>query len=422
MSEKGYENTNQINNQKYLGKKGLIAFIALMNMFIPLSTDLYLPALPKMSSYFGSSTSVTNLTLIAFFFFYALGILIWGPISDKYGRKPVLIVGSIIYIISSSFCALSSNVYFLIFSRIAQGIGAGGITSVSIAIIKDYFSGKERESILAIVQSLSGIAPMVAPIIGAWILKISTWRGSFWILTIISILNLLLTFLYKETLKDNERYRGTLAKSIKRLLVVGKNKGFLIPAIIFSLSALPFMGYIAISSYIYVDYFGLSEQVYSYFFAANALISIVGPIIYVKYLSTIDKKIFASGCFGLSVLSGILIITVGKLSPVFFLLSFMIISLIGTAIRPFSTNILLEQQNGDTGSASSLINTLFTVLGSAGMLLASIPYKNIVVGLGGLVTLFSATALIGWYGFIKSNVPCIGLKQPNYELNKDAVN
>lgn len=77
---------------------------------------------------------------------------------------------------------------------------------------------------------------------------------------------------------------------MKRLLVVGKNKGFLIPAIIFSLSALPFMGYIAISSYIYVDYFGLSEQVYSYFFAANALISIVGPIIYVKYLSTIDKK------------------------------------------------------------------------------------------------------------------------------------
>ncbi|WP_411681001.1 multidrug effflux MFS transporter [Clostridium thailandense] len=414
-------NETEYNKQKYLGTKGLIAFIGLMNAFIPLSTDLYLPALPTMSSYFVSSSAITNLTLSVFFLFYAVGILIWGPLSDKYGRKPILIVGAIIYIISSVSCALSTNVYFLILARAMQGVGAGGITSVSVAIIKDCFSGKRRESMLAVTQSISGLAPMIAPILGAWILKFSNWRGVFWSLAVVSVINLILTILYKETLKEEERYTGTLIGSMGRLIIVSKNKSFFIPTVIFSLNALPFMGYLALSSYIYVDYFHLSEQVYSYFFAANALISILGPVIYVRYLTNISKKIFPMACFGLALLSGVLVISVGTLSPIAFLSSFVIMSLTCTAIRPFSTNILFEQQKGDTGSASSVINTLFTVLGSIGMAIASMPWSNIVVGLGILITIFSLAPLIGWYAFMKSNIPCIGIKDIDYDLGKNCT-
>ncbi len=396
--------------QVYLGNKGLIAFIALMNMFIPLSTDLYLPALPNMNSYFGSSSALTNLTLSAFFIFYAVGMLFWGPLSDKYGRKPVLLVGSIVYMMSSIGCALSYNIYFLILVRACQGIGAGGITSVSIAIIKDSFSGKRRESILAICQSISGLAPMLAPVVGALILRLTNWRGAFWTLAAISIINLTLSILYQETLKQEERYEGTLTGSIGRLFIVAQNKGFFIPAVIFSLSALPFMGYIAVSSYIYEDYFGLSAQVYSYFFAANALVSLTGPFIYVRFLSSMDKKVFTLLFFGISTLSGVLVMTVGTLAPVLFLLSFIPMSLSGTIIRPFSTNVLLEQQKSDTGSAASLINTMFTVLGAIGMSIASVPWGNIIVGLGVLITIFSALSLIGWNLFLKSNIPCVGVK------------
>ncbi|KZL91501.1 multidrug effflux MFS transporter [Clostridium magnum] len=412
------KSTESGNNQKYLGNKGLIAFIALMNAFIPLSTDLYLPALPTMSSYFASNSAITNLTLSSFFVCYAVGILLWGPLSDKYGRKPILTVGAIIYIISSVSCALSTDVYFLILSRAMQGIGAGGITSVSVAIIKDCFSGKKRESILAITQSISGLAPMIAPIIGALILKFSDWRGAFWALTVVSVINLLLTILYRETLKEEERYTGTIIGSIGRLFTVSKNKSFFIPTVIFSLNALPFMGYIAISSYIYVDYFRLSEQSYSYFFAANALISILGPVIYVKFLSNINKKAFPIGCFALSVFSGLLVMSVGTLSPVIFLMSFIIMSVTGSAIRPFSTNVLFEQQKGDTGSASSLINTLFTILGSIGMSIASMPWGNMVEGLGIIITIFSCLSLIGWYLFMKSSIPCIGVKRVEYPLTE----
>ncbi|MGI6119662.1 MAG: multidrug effflux MFS transporter [Desulfosporosinus sp.] len=397
-------------SQVYLGNKGLIAFIALMNMFIPLSTDLYLPALPQMNSYFGSSSAITNLTLSAFFIFYAVGMLFWGPLSDKYGRKPVLIMGSIVYMMCSIVCALSSNIYFLILARSLQGIGAGGITSVSIAIIKDSFSGKRRELILAVCQTVSGLAPMLAPVVGSFILRFTNWRGTFWTLAIISIISLVLSILYQETLKEEERYKGTLTGSIGRLLIVAKNRGFIIPAVIFSLGAIPFMGYIATSAYIYEDYFGLSAQSYSYFFAANALLTLFGPFIYVRFLSAMDKKVITLLFFGISTLSGVLVMTIGTVAPILFLLSFVLMSLSVAAIRPFSTNLLLEQQKSDIGSASSLMNTLFTVLGAIGMTIASVSWGNIVVGLGVLITIFSALALVSWNLFLKSNIPCVGLK------------
>ncbi|WP_161822206.1 multidrug effflux MFS transporter [Sporotomaculum syntrophicum] len=397
-------------SQVYLGNKGLIAFIALMNMFIPLSTDLYLPALPQMNTYFGSSSAITNLTLSAFFIFYAVGMLFWGPLSDRYGRKPVLIMGSIVYMMCSIVCALSSNIYFLILARSLQGIGAGGITSVSIAIIKDSFSGKRRESILAVCQAVSGLAPMLAPVVGSLILRFTNWRGTFWTLAVISIISLVLSILYQETLKEEERYKGTLAGSIGRLLIVAKNRGFIIPAVIFSLSAIPFMGYIATSAYIYEDYFGLSAQSYSYFFAANALLTLFGPFIYVRFLSAMDKKVFTLLFFGISTLSGVLVMTIGTVAPILFLLSFVLMSLSVAITRPFSTNLLLEQQKSDIGSASSLINTLFTVFGTTGMTIASVPWGNIVVGLGVLITIFSALTLVSWILFLKSNIPCVGLK------------
>jgi len=402
-------NLTAYTSQVYLGNKGFIAFIALMNMFIPLSIDLYLPALPQMNSYFGSSSAITNLTLSAFFIFYAVGMLVWGPLSDKYGRKPVLITGSIVYMMCSIVCALSSNIYLLILARALQGIGAGGITSVSIAIIKDSFSGKRRESILAVCQTVSGLAPMLAPVVGSLILRFTNWRGTFWTLAVISVISLVLSILYQETLKEEERYKGTLTGSIGRLLIVAKNRGFIIPAVIFSLGAIPFMGYIATSAYIYEDYFGLSAQSYSYFFAANALLTLFGPFIYIRFLSAMDKRVFTLLFFGISTLSGVLVMTIGTVAPMLFLLSFVLMSLSLAIIRPFSTNLLLEQQKSDIGSASSLINTLFTVLGAIGMTVASVPWGNIVVGLGVLITIFSALALVSWNLFLKSNIPCVGI-------------
>ncbi|MDF2656358.1 MAG: hypothetical protein K0R19_2832 [Bacillota bacterium] len=395
--------------QKYLGKKGLIAYIVLMNMFIPLSTDLYLPSLPTMNLYFTSSSTVTNLTLSSFFICYAIGILFWGPMSDKYGRKPIILIGSILYIASSISCALSPDIYFLIFSRVIQGIGSGGITASSVAMVKDCYSGKKREGVLAVVQTLAGLAPMLAPVLGAILLKIVNWQGTFWTLAAIGIFNLILTVLYQETLKEEDRFTGTLKGSMGRLIHVSKNKSFVIPVVIFSLVSIPFMGYIAVSSYIYVEYFGLSEQYYSYFFAFNALISLLGPTIYIKCLQNANKNLFTGFCFGAACVSGLLMMTAGRFSPYLFLISTVMMSLSCTMLRPFSTNLLFNQQQGDAGSAASIISTAWMVLGSVGMSLASLPWKDGVMGLAMLLTVFSAASLIAWCWFIRSGISCVGL-------------
>lgn len=398
-----------IAKQKFLGTKGLVLFITLMNMFIPLSTDLYLPALPKMSGYFQVSTALTNLTLVSFFFFYAVGTLFWGPMSDKYGRKRILLIGTVLYVAASAVCAASVNVYMMIAARVVQGIGAGAITAVSMALIKDCFAGKQRETILAIVQSVAGLAPMIAPVLGAILLQFTDWRGAFEVLTAVGTLCLLMALLYQETLPGDERYAGTVLGSLGRLVTVGKNGGFLVPCIIFSLYNLSFMGYIAMSSYIYVDCFGLSEQVYSYFFAANAALSMIGPMLYVRFMTGFDKKKFAMVCFALYALCGAFMVLLGGRAPFLFWLGFAPFSLAGTITRPFSTNILLDQQSGDTGSASSLINGVATILGSVGMVCASM-WSDIIAGLGIMICATGVVSLIGWSLLMRSNVPCRGVK------------
>ncbi len=400
---------DNIAKQKYLGKAGLVLFITLMNMFIPLSTDLYLPALPSMSEILDAPTALTNLTLVAFFFFYAVGTLFWGPMSDKYGRKKILTVGAVLYTAASMLCALAPDVYVLIGARVAQGIGAGAITAVSMALIKDCYSGKTRESILAVVQTVAGLAPMLAPVVGAFLLKFTDWRGSFWLLTVAGLACLVLSILYQETLPADEKYEGSIPGAVGRLFTVAKNTSFIVPCLLFSLYNLAFMGYISMSSYIYVDYFGLSEQTYSYFFAANAGLSMIGPMMYVKFFSNANKKKFAAVCFTIYVVCGAAIVLVGGLHPVLFWLGFVPFSLMGTVTRPFSTNIMLDQQDGDTGSASSLINGVGTVFGSIGMVTASL-FSNIVFGLGVIIFVIGSISLIGWMLLMKSSLPLKGVK------------
>lgn len=156
--------------QQYLGQKALVCFITFMNMFIPLSIDLYLPAMPEMGAYFGAGSVLVGMTLTAFFLVFAVSIVIFGPISDKYGRRRVLIASSLLYVAASLVCGLSSSIYMLIAGRILQAAGAGAIITVATALIKECFAGSLMAKILAVTQALGVIAPMAAPLIGGFLL------------------------------------------------------------------------------------------------------------------------------------------------------------------------------------------------------------------------------------------------------------
>ena len=402
------ENASKI-QQKYLGAKGLIVLIAVMNMFVPLSIDLYLPALPTIGIEFAATPLMVNLTLVSFFFFFAVGILLFGPVSDKYGRRKILLLGIVLYTLASGLCAFAGSIYSLIAYRIVQALGAGGMVAVSMAVVKDAFYGSTKNRVLALVQAMAVIAPMVAPIIGAFLLQFVSWRGTFGVLIAAGAVNLAASFFFEETLPDSERYKGSFWSTFGRLAVVGKNVGFTGVLTVFSLLAAPYMAYVAVSSYVYVQSFGLSEQVYSYFFAANSFFAVVGPFLYMKLIGIVSPRQFTYGCFIFTVVAAAALLTVGSISPWWFLISFLPVTIMESAARPFSTAILLDQQKTDIGSASSLINAVNTVFGSLGMMLGALNWSNFIEGLGIITAVCVTLAIAGWLALLHFKIRVEGL-------------
>ena len=383
-----------LKNQKYLGEKGLIVLIAFLSAFIPLSTDLYLPALPRMAENFQAAPSLINLTLILFFIFYAAGSLFWGPLSDKYGRKRILLIGLVIYTTASTLCAFSGNVYQLIAFRIVQAIASGAATAVAQAVVKDSYSGRKRVSVLAVVTSMAMISPIVAPVVGAIILRFTSWRGVFMVLAVIGLLSIFAVIAMEETI--DQLSKGGILQALGRLGVVAKNPGFMSLLLTFSLMGIPMMSFISSSSYIYVNQFGLSEQVYSYYFAANAFFMVIGPLLYMRISRIIRPISLITASYVIACISGLLISTLGINSPWMFALSLLPATLAGSITRPPSANLMLEQQKGDTGAVVSLMSFTFTVFGSIGMIIISLDWANRVRVMGIMYLVFAFASLVVW--------------------------
>lgn len=249
----------------------LVLIIGGLSIFGPLCIDMYLPSLPRISRDLHASTSTVQLSITGCLVGIAVGQLVIGPISDREGRRSPLLVGICIFVLSSLACALVSSIYLLDGFRFAEGFGGAAGIVIARAIVRDLFAGATAARFFSTLMLVTGLGPILAPQIGAEILRVTSWRGVFLALAIIASV-LLLTALLKvpETLPLERRRPGGLRSTIRTLSKVGRDRSFVGYALVGSLGFGAIFAYIAGSPFVLQDIYGLSPQVFGLAFALNA--------------------------------------------------------------------------------------------------------------------------------------------------------
>lgn len=399
-------------SQPRLGTAGLVALLCAANLICPLSLDMYTPAVPSMPEQFGTSAAMVNLTITLFYLFFSLGMLVFGPVCDRLGRKPVLVGGVAAFTAGSALCAAAWSIWALIAFRVIQALGAGAVCAVSTAIIKDAFRPERRTALLSLLQVLMVIGPVAVPLLGGLILRFSTWHTTFVALALVGAACLALALAFQETLPASERVGGGVMNSLSRMGKVAKNRGFSVFLVIESLFSVPYMAYVAVASYVYVGHFGASAQTYTYFFAATAALSVPGPLIYLRLeRAGVTPRHFTYALLGVSMAAGVLLAIFGEGSMWAFFACFALFALAEASIRPYATNILLSQNDEDAGSASALINFSTNIFGVVGMGLISLwAMEDYARGLGVILLGSMALAIALWAYLLGSkNVRVVGL-------------
>ncbi len=185
----------------------MIVFLGILSAMAPFSTDMYLPALPTLADDFGITPSMAQMTLTMTMIGMAIGQMVTGPLSDRYGRRPPLLVGMIIFALTSLGCAVIDSINTFLVLRFLMGFaGASGIV-IARAIARDVAEGSELTRFLAILMMVNGVAPILSPVIGGQVMLLSSWRGVFDILIVIGVILTIATLIYRETLPPSARIK-----------------------------------------------------------------------------------------------------------------------------------------------------------------------------------------------------------------------
>ncbi|WP_251040095.1 multidrug effflux MFS transporter [Arthrobacter sp. ISL-72] len=250
----------------------LAIVLSLLTIFGPISMDLYLPVLPALTAELQSVTSVAQLTITACLLGLALGQVIAGPVSDRFGRRLPLLVGVIAYTVTSALCALSPTIETLIAARFVQGLaGAVGIV-IAQAAGRDVYSGSKLLRYYGRLTVLGGLAAVVGPVIGGQLAAVTDWRGVFLFLAAVGVVILAASVLvFRETLPAELRTTGGVAHTIHDFRRLLADRTFVGAVLITGFTYSAIFAYLSGATFVLQDIYGLSPQEYSFAFGLNSL-------------------------------------------------------------------------------------------------------------------------------------------------------
>ncbi|RJL32915.1 Bcr/CflA family efflux MFS transporter [Bailinhaonella thermotolerans] len=332
----------------------------------PFSTDMYLPAFTALAEDMGTTASAVQLTLTAFFVGLATGQLVIGPLSDRFGRRPPLLVATAFATLASAACALAPEIWVLIAARFVQGFaGAAGIV-IARAATADRVSGTAAARVFSLLASIGGLAPVVAPLAGGVLVPFG-WRAEFWALTAICALMLLGSlFVVGESLPPERRHGGGLAatgRNVRRLLA---DRGYVGYVLAYALGFGGLMSYISASPFVIEGVLGLSTTAYTVAFAVNALGMVATGLIGARLVTRFrPRALLTAGQTLLLTLSAALLaaIALGAPAPVVLPILFFLVSSV-TFILGNGSALAIGRAPWAAGTAAAVMGALQFAVGA----------------------------------------------------------
>lgn len=394
-------NPNQI--QATQDKPFPTLWVLIMGVIIaigPLAIDMYLPALPSMAEEFGVSTTSVARSVPAYFIGLVFGQLFYGPFSDRVGRVKPMYIGMAIFIVASVICAMTTNEWVLFVARTMQALGACVTGVVTRAAIRDTLSPVQSARAFSLMMLVMGVAPILAPTLGAAILQVADWHTLFWFLAAYGVLVVILTKLFlKETLAPENRNTRPMSETFIGYVDLLKDNTFVVPAVAAGLLQGSFFIYLSISSVLFMENYGLSERAFAIAFGANAFGFIA--LTQVNQFLTQKFRLVKLLRFGalIQVVSAVCLLLLGLMFGgqasfvLVFLAIFCCIAGLGFT-QPNAGAIALAFQKKRAGMAAAMQGALQFSVGIFGGLLLSLFDANPVTKLGITATILTA---IGTY-------------------------
>ena len=358
----------------------LVLLLGVLSAFGPFVVDLYLPSLPQLASFFETSASMTQLTLTTAMIGLAVGQLLLGPLSDKFGRKIPLIISLVIYIISTVLIVYAPNIESMIVLRVIQGLSSAGSVVISRAVATDLYRGREMTRFFGLLMTINGIAPIISPILGSLLLEYISWKGVFVFLALIGLVVLFFCFRLKESLSVENRLQGSIFATFSTFGVIIKNRLFMSYVGIESFLLGAMFAYIAASPFILQSFYGLSAFIFSLCFGANGAALVIGSNVGGKMS---NGKALAIGVLGFVVVA-LYTIAVLIIQPhwLFVEIGFFAMLLLMGITFPAISTLAMESERQYAGSASALLGFAPFFLG------------GVVSPLVGIGNIFYSTALV----------------------------
>ncbi|SDO25213.1 MFS transporter, DHA1 family, bicyclomycin/chloramphenicol resistance protein [Streptomyces sp. cf386] len=337
----------------------------------PLAMDMYLPALPEVTGSLHAPAATVQLTLTACLAGMAFGQLVVGPMSDRWGRRRPLLAGLAVYVLATALCALAPTVQALIAFRLAQGLAGAAAIVIARAVVRDLYDGLAMARFFSTLMLISGVAPIVAPLIGGQVLQVTDWRGVFVVLTAVgALLAGLVWWKLPETLPADDRHGGgvgTALRAMRGLLADGAFAGYTLAGG-FAFAAL--FAYIAASPFVIQEIYGASPQTFSLLFGINSVgLVVVGQIngkVLVGRVS-LDRVLGAGLAIVILAATALLLMSLGVFGEVGLLpvaaALFVLMSAMGITLPNTQALALLRTKHA-AGSASALLGTSSFLIGA----------------------------------------------------------